>query len=205
MLQDECRKCDRTALPFDGPAFAGFDGVIVQDRRIVAARWRHKAVRKSQQDMIGGRLVQIDRNAPALMHHDRAKIVDSMGLISMLMRQKHSIDVIDIGINQLLAQIGRGIDHEPRDPAIPGPLDEQRAAAAAVFRIVGIAGSPPERGTRDASRGSAAENSQAQRHAVASAAGTLENRRKKFSVVWREISSNETPRVSASTLATSTT
>src|ERR1700682_175921 len=155
--------------------------------------------------MLGGRLVQIDRNAPALMQHDRAKIVDSMGLIGMLMRQKHRIDVIDIGIDQLFAQIGRGIDHDPRDPAIVSPLDEQRAAAAAVFRIIGIAGAPAERGTRDAGRGSAAEYSQAQRHAVASEAGTLENRRKKFSVVWREISSNETPRVSASTLAISTT
>jgi len=37
MLKDECRKRDRTALPFDGSASAGFDGVIVQDRRIVAA------------------------------------------------------------------------------------------------------------------------------------------------------------------------
>src|SRR5882672_6164238 len=205
MLQDECRKRDRTALPFDGAAFAGLDGVIVQDWRIVAARWRHKAVRKSQQDVIGGRLVQIDRNAPALMQHDRAKIVDSMGLISMLMRQKHRIDVIDIGVDQLFAQIGRGIDHHARNPAIPGPLGKQRAAAATVFRIIRIAGAPAERGTRDAGRGSAAENSQAQRHAVASAAGTLENRRKKLSVVWREISSSETPRASASTLATSTT
>jgi len=54
-------------------------------------------------------------------------------------------------------------------------------------------------------RGAAAENCQGHRHAIASARGTLLNRRKKFCVVWREISSSETPRVSASTLATSTT
>ena len=41
--------------------------------------------------------------------------------------------------------------------------------------------------------------------AASLARGTLLNRRKKFSVVWRAISSNETPRVSASTLAVSTT
>jgi hypothetical protein len=35
--------------------------------------------------------------------------------------------------------------------------------------------------------------------------GTLEKSRKKFSVVCRAISSNATPRVSASTLAVSTT
>ena len=61
----------------------------------------------------GGRLVQIDRNAPALVHHDRAKIVDAMGLVGMLMGQKHRIDVIDLGVDQLLAQIGRGVDQRP--------------------------------------------------------------------------------------------
>src|SRR5580692_321668 len=46
MLQDERRKRQWTALPFDGPAFAGFDRVMVQDRRIVAARRRDEAVGK---------------------------------------------------------------------------------------------------------------------------------------------------------------
>jgi hypothetical protein len=73
-----------------------------------------------------------------------------MGLVGMLMRQKHRIDVIDVSVNQLLAQIWRGIDDDPRNPAIPGPLDEQRAAASAVFRIAGIARTPAERGTRNA-------------------------------------------------------
>src|ERR1700722_20367523 len=128
-----------------------------------------------------------------------------MGLIGMLMGQKYRIDVIDIGVDQLLAQIGRGVDQDPGEAVIPAALDQQRAAAAAVFRVVGIAGAPAERRTRNAGRGSGTENGQGQRHADASANGTFENSRKKFSVVWREISSSETPRVSASTLAISTT
>ena len=52
VLQDERRKRHRTALPFDGAAFAGFDRVMVQDRRIVAARRRHEAIGKPQQDML---------------------------------------------------------------------------------------------------------------------------------------------------------
>ena len=128
-----------------------------------------------------------------------------MGLVGMLMGQEHRVDVIDVGVDQLLAQIGRGVDHDPRHAVIPCALGEQRAAAAAVFRIVGIARAPTERGTRNAGRGSAAENCQGQRHAISFAGGTLENRRKKFSVVCREIRSSETPRVSASTLAISTT
>src|SRR6266478_8030937 len=155
--------------------------------------------------MLRGRLVQIDRNAPALMQHDRAEIVDAMGLIGMLMCQKHRIDVIDTGVDQLLAQIGRGIDHDPRHPVVRCPLGKQRTAAAAVLWIAGIAGTPAERRARHPGGGPATEYSQAQRHAVAFADGTLENRRKKFSVVCGDFSKNETQRVSASTLATSTT
>src|SRR3981081_2274122 len=139
------------------------------------------------------------------MHHDRAEIVDGRGLVVMLMGQKHRVDVIDVSVNQLLAQIGRGIDHDSRDPVVRCPLGEQRATAAAVFRIVGIACPPTERGTRNAGRGSAAENCQGQCHSISCGGGTWLNRRKKSAVVGREISSKETPRVSASTLAISTT
>ena len=67
---------------------------------------------------LAGRLVQIDRNAPALMQHHGAEIVDAVGLVGVLMGQEHRVDVVDIGVDQLLAQIGRGIDHDPRHAAI---------------------------------------------------------------------------------------
>ena len=84
------------------------------------------------------------------MQHDRTQIVDAVGLVGVLMGQKHGVDVIDLGIDQLLAQVGRGIDHDPRGAVRAGALDQQRAAAAAVFWIVGIAGAPAERRARHA-------------------------------------------------------
>src|SRR6185437_17145445 len=117
------------------------------------------------------------------MYCDGAKIVDPVGLIGVFMGQKHRVEVVHMGVNQLLAQIGRGVDQDPRCSAIGSPLDEQRAAAAAVFGVVGIACAPAEGGTRHAGGGSAAENRQTQRHVIASAGGTLLNRRKKFCVV----------------------
>ena len=48
------------------------------------------------------------------MQHDRAKIVYAVGLVGVLMGEKHRVDVIDISVDQLLAQVGRGIDHDPR-------------------------------------------------------------------------------------------
>src|SRR5215212_8542434 len=113
--------------------------------------------------------------------------------------------MVDMSVDQLLPQVGRGVDQDSRCSAFRCPLGQQRTAAAAVLRIFGITGPPAERRTRHAGRGSAAEDRERQGHAIASADGTLLKRRKKFSVVCREISSSETPRVSASTLATSTT
>ena len=42
----------------------------------------------------------------ALVQHHGAEIVDAVGLIGMLMGQKHRVDVVDTGVDQLLAQIG---------------------------------------------------------------------------------------------------
>jgi hypothetical protein len=138
------------------------------------------------------------------MQDDGAEIVDAMGLVGMLMGQEHRIDVIDIGVDQLLAQVGRGVDHDARRAVGAGPLDHQRAAAPAVLGVARIARTPAESRPGNAGGRAAAENCQCQTHA-ATGCGTFENKRKKFSVVWRDISSSETPRVSASTLATSTT
>ena len=155
VLNQEGRKRHRTALPFDGAAFAGFDRMARQDRRIVAALGRDEAIGEPRHDVFGGRLVEIDRNAPALMQHDRTQIVDAVGLVGMLMGQEHRIDVIDIGVDQLLAQVGRGIDHDPRGAVRARALDQQRAAAAAVFGLLGSQAPQPSAG-----RGTPAEEPQ---------------------------------------------
>src|SRR6476469_8978121 len=51
MLQQEGRERDRPPLPFDAAAFAGLDPVMIQDRRIVAARRRGETVGKPRQDI----------------------------------------------------------------------------------------------------------------------------------------------------------
>src|SRR5579871_2420107 len=123
----------------------------------------------------------------------------------MLVGEENRVEVIDLGIDQLLAQVGRGIDQNPRRTAVGCLFDQERAAAPAVFRVVWIAGAPAERRPRHAGRRSAAEDRQFERHAAPTPDGTLLKSRKKFSVVCREICSSETPRASASTFATSTT
>src|SRR5437773_788478 len=129
-----------------------------------------------------------------------------MRVVGVLVRVEHGIEPVGIGIEKLLAQIGSRIDEHARDAAGTAALDQERAAAAAVLRIGGIARAPAGAGPRHAAGRAAAENREGQAHAAAAAArGTFENNLKKFSVVWRAISSGITPRTSAKTLATSAT
>ena len=121
---------------------------------------------------------------------------------------QHGVEPVDPGIEKLLAQVGRGVDQHAGDAAGPLPLDQQRGPPPAVPGIVRIAGAPAERRARNAAGGAAAEivNVSVMRAGDrALGRGTLRNRRRNSRVVWRAISSSDTPRVSASTLAVSTT
>ena len=89
------RKADSViAPPFPSIvlALAGFDRMPRQDRRIVAAFRRDEAIGEPRHDVLGGRLVEIDRNAPALVQHDRAQIVDAVGLVGVLVGQEHRVE-----------------------------------------------------------------------------------------------------------------
>ena len=103
MRKVESRERHSAALPFDRAAFVPLDRVALQDRRIVAAGRRDEAIGEAQQDVVGGGSVQIDRNTSTLMQHHRAQIVDPVGLIGVLVGEEHRIDMIDLGVDQLLA------------------------------------------------------------------------------------------------------
>ena len=60
------------------------------------------------------------------------QIVDAVAMIGMVVGPDHRVDVADAGIEQLLAQVGAGVDQDPR----PVMLDQDRDPAAAVARLV---------------------------------------------------------------------
>ena len=130
-----------------------------------------------------------------------------MGVVGVFMGVEHAVDPIDAGVEQLLTQIRRGVDEDAGAAAVGAhALDQDGAAPAPVLRIFGVAMAPAEPRARHAAGKAAAEHGDGKRHAAAAELrGTLLNRRKKFSVVWRAISSGVTPRVAARTFATSTT
>src|SRR3984885_5068694 len=81
----------------------------------------------------------------------------------MGMAQKDAVEPLDLGVDQLLAQVGRGV-HENRCRALrPEALDKHRAAAAAVLRVGRIARAPPFRNARHAAGRAAPQDGQSQR------------------------------------------
>jgi len=97
----------------------------------------------------GSSLVQIEIQAPPAMNIERAQIIDPVGVVGVLVGEKDAVEPIDIGIKQLLAQIGRRVDqHAGAAAIVAGTLDQERATAAPVARIGGIACTPAECGTR---------------------------------------------------------
>src|SRR5215475_6317523 len=137
----------------------------------------------------------------------RAQVVDAVNMVRMFMSIEHRVEVIDAGIEQLFAQVRRGIDQHAGLAAVRGrAIDQDRAPPPSVLGITGIASAPPGPRPRHAAGKAASQNGDRKHHAAAAEmCGTLLKRRKKFSVVWRAIWSNETPRTLASTFAVSVT
>src|SRR5262245_18550710 len=137
----------------------------------------------------------------------------------MLVGEEHRVEPVNIGLKKLLAQVGRGIDQNPGDADAVSPFNQKRRPPSPVSGIVWIARTPTECGPRNASRGARAKHREARRHAAraqacadclsssapTAGAGTLRNKRKKFSLVCWAIASGDTPRASARTLAVSAT
>ena len=85
------------------------------------------------------------------MQKERAEVVDTVSMVGMLVGVEDAVEPIDLGVEELLAQLGRRVDQHPREPAaVAAPLNEQRGAPAAVLRIVRIAHAPAQRRPRDA-------------------------------------------------------
>ena len=61
-----------------------------------------------------------------------AQIVDAVGVVGMLVGVEDRVEPVDLGIEQLLAQIGRGIDQDAGDACAVAPFDQERGAPTAV-------------------------------------------------------------------------
>src|SRR5262249_28072137 len=148
----------------------------------------------AHQDVVGASIrPAFDRS---LAQCEGTQVVDTVHLVGVLMGPDHGIDALDLGVEQLGAQVGRGIHQD----GLALALDQDGAAAAALARSGGARGAPPALAAlparpRHAARGAAAQDRHP--HALRSA---LANSRKKLSVVTASSSAVPTP-LSSATLA----
>ena len=88
-------------------------------------------------------------------------------MVRVRVGQQYGIEPSDPYPEQLFAEIRPHVDENlGLGSVFAGTLDKQRAAAAAVFGIVGITGAPTLADPRNPSGGSAAENGEGKAHAA---------------------------------------
>ncbi len=208
MLLQDGQGGDRAALPGDGDGLPGHQAVLGQrsaDIRCPAASRSSSRSGPAARAEVGSLAYRSTRRR--LRTNSGAQVVDAVGVVGVLVGHQHAVEPVDLGVEQLLAQVRRGVDQHPG--AAVERLVGSTSSEVRRRRFFGLLGSQAPQPS--AGRGTPIDDPQPRmvkrnRHAAAARGrGTLLNSRKKFSVVWRAISSGETPRVSASTLAVSTT
>ncbi len=94
---------------------------------------------------IGPRLDQ------ALAQHIGPYIVDAVTLVGVLVGPEHRVDALDLGVEELLANVGRGVDQE----GLALILNQDRATGAPVAAVIGVGRAPlrlPRSALPDAAR-----------------------------------------------------
>jgi hypothetical protein len=106
MLLQERLYRDRSTLSGHGHRHAGGQAMLGHDRRVAASWRRVEAVGEPVAHHRGGTLVKVNVHALAALDEKRAQIVDAVGVIGVFVRIEHAVEPIDVGVEELLAQIG---------------------------------------------------------------------------------------------------
>ena len=135
---------------------------FVEQRRVLAAWRSFEDIAEAPFQRDRRRLVHQGVEARPARDHERANIIDAMGVVGMRMREDDGVEPAHLGVEELLAQIRRGVDENGHRSLALARLEEQGAASAPVLRILRIAIAPIPANARHASRRAAAENGDAQ-------------------------------------------
>src|ERR1700731_4121578 len=175
----------------------------------MAAGWRFENIIEFPPHDRRGGGVHIEVNFSPCHDDQRPDLVDSMNMVGVRMGQQDSVEPADATVEQLFAKIRRHVDEDlGRGAILATPLDKKRAAPAAVFWIVGIAGAPALADARNPPGGSAAEDGEGEAHAASApiaGAGILANKCSALALVSAAIVCTETPFTSANNWAMAAT
>ncbi|MPL94872.1 hypothetical protein SDC9_41031 [bioreactor metagenome] len=156
MLDPERGEADRPAGAVD--LEQAVDRAQLADRVIVAVGRLHEGIAEAVDQRLLGVAVGPDRQAAAHVEGDLAQVIEPVHVIGMAVGVDHGVKLAHARAQQLRAHVGRGVDQHPGDARGRHPLDQHRAARAAVLRIVGVALAPDPADARHAAGGAAAED-----------------------------------------------
>src|SRR5262249_10861102 len=177
----------------------------IENRGIEGARLLDETVVETALQVQARFGIGIDGNAALGDEEHPPEVVNAMRVVGVCMGVEDGIDMLDAGGEQLLAQVGGGVDQPGRSPILAEPFDQQRASPPPVLWVGGIAVAPDIADARHAPGRAAAQDRKAHAHAARAVRGVLAYSRKKLSVVARPIGASETPLTLASSFAVSTT
>ena len=106
MVLVEWKSCDGTALTFNCHRFKGRQPVLIQNRHVVRAFRRLKAIGKPVCQRGRRWFVHIDIHTLHAVDRHHAQIVNAVGLVSMVMGEKNPINPFSASVQQLVAHVG---------------------------------------------------------------------------------------------------
>src|SRR5579862_6947624 len=155
---------DGPAVASDGQRLAGYQPMFAHDRWILTARRRLEAIAEALVHGLRGGFIEIYIDQTPAFDEQRAQVVDAVGVVGMLVRIEDAVEPIDVGVQELFAQIGRRVDEDPCNAGVVAALHEQRGAPAPVLRIFWIAVAPTQRWAWHAAGRPAAQDRKFQWH-----------------------------------------
>ena len=124
VLLQERQHRDRSTLPGHRDRHSSGQTVLGDDRGVAASRRRLEAIGEPAAHHRGGALVKVNIDALAPLDEQRAQIVDAVGVVGVFVRVEHAVEPIDVGVEELLAQIRRGVDEDAGNAVGRAPLDQ---------------------------------------------------------------------------------
>ena len=151
MLLLERHHFDDAPLAVNCYFLSGPDQIRIEDRRIFAALWCLETIAEPrlQQGVCRSGCIGVDA-LPGVVADD-AHIIDAMGVVGMVMGVEDGVDMSGIGVEQLLANIGAGIDQDAGGGTWGARFfNKNGAAQPCVFRVSGITLAPIAANSRHA-------------------------------------------------------
>src|SRR5262252_5427209 len=149
------------------------DGFRIEDGGVDRARTLSEAIVEAALEADARFGIGVDGNATLVDEEHATEIIDAMRVVGVRMGIEHSVDMLDAGSEQLLAQVWRRVDQHGRSATFAKPFNQEGTAPPPIFWVGRIAVAPDIAHARHAAGRATAQDREAHAHAVMADRGVL--------------------------------